>query len=125
MTDIIQSIQPYEQDNNEGFRIWTTDGEILVYINNQQDCCEDWGYFLSEDDTSKFIGAGVLGVEIVDVARNTRELPSYGLDDGEAMFVDIKTTQGTLQFVAYNSHNGYYGHSAAVVSRFLNHEVTL
>lgn len=30
-----------------------------------------------------------------------------------------------MQFVAYNAHNGYYGHQARVVSKQLKHEVCL
>jgi hypothetical protein len=43
----------------------------------------------------------------------------------EAMFVDIETDRGVLQFVAYNAHNGYYGHKARVQSTQLRHTVTL
>ena len=28
------------------------------------------------------------------------------------MFVNINTSNGLLQFAAYNNHNGYYGHNA-------------
>ncbi|MEL3959481.1 hypothetical protein NST17_20225 [Caldifermentibacillus hisashii] len=37
------------------------------------------------------------------------------------MFVDIITSNGTLQFVAYNEHNGYYGHEAKVISTQIEH----
>ncbi len=36
------------------------------------------------------------------------------------MFVNLETNVGLLQFVAYNSHNGYYGHDAVLVSKQLN-----
>ena len=32
------------------------------------------------------------------------------------MFVNINTSNGALQFAAYNEHNGYYGHEAVVIS---------
>ena len=41
------------------------------------------------------------------------------------MFVDIVTDRGVLQFVAYNIHNGYYGHEAKVISTQLEHNETL
>ena len=45
--------------------------------------------------------------------------------EGGVMFVNITTSKGVLQFVAYNEHNGYYGHSACVISKQLNHEECL
>ena len=36
------------------------------------------------------------------------------------MFVNVETDKGLLQFVAYNEHNGYYGHEACVISKHLN-----
>jgi tRNA(Ile2) C34 agmatinyltransferase TiaS len=45
--------------------------------------------------------------------------------EGGVMFVNIETNEGTLQFVAYNEHNGYYGHIAKVQSMQLSHEVVL
>ena len=47
------------------------------------------------------------------------------LDSGGAMFVNLETSEGLLQFVAYNAHNGYYGHEAVLVSKQLNHEERL
>jgi hypothetical protein len=43
-------------------------------------------------------------------------------DEDNAMFVNVETDRGTLQFVLYNSHNGYYGHKARVVSEQLKRE---
>jgi len=36
------------------------------------------------------------------------------------MFVDLLTNIDVIQFVAYNEHNGYYGHTASVSSNQLN-----
>jgi len=36
-------------------------------------------------------------------------------DCGDAVFLNIRTNRGNLQFAVYNAHNGYYGHSAYVV----------
>ena len=40
------------------------------------------------------------------------------LDAGSAMFINVETTNGLLQFVAYNEHNGYYGHEVKLVSKY-------
>lgn len=116
-----------------GFQITTTEQVITLAIDDEASCCESWGYFLTEDDTDKFVGATLLGVKLTDTNRSTR---TFGRDDvpgvderlgdgGDVMFVDIETDRGPLQFVAYNAHNGYYGHEARVASKQLKHEVYL
>lgn len=35
-----------------------------------------------------------------------------------AMFINVETTRGLLQFAAYNEHNGYYGHDVLLVSKY-------
>ncbi len=54
--------------------------------------------------------------------NNTKIEELESLESGGAMFVHLETSEGLLQFVAYNSHNGYYGHDAVLVSKQLNHE---
>jgi hypothetical protein len=41
------------------------------------------------------------------------------------MFVNLETDKDTLQLTVYNSHNGYYGHSAFIRSNQINKEITL
>ena len=53
---------------------------------------------------------GKLGI----IASNMKE----DLDAGSAMFINVETTNGLLQFVAYNEHNGYYGHEVKLVSKY-------
>lgn len=113
----------------DGFAILTNKQKIHLLIDNRQSCCENWGYFMSEDDITKFLGATLLGVHITDTVLNSRDLNlgesgsfSYG---GDTMFVNLETSAGLLQFVAYNEHNGYYGHSARVTSEQLNYETVL
>lgn len=83
-------------------------------IDNDQQCCEWWGYFMSEDDLDTFVGAKLLRVEVVDTCLRKEKL--VDVYDGGTMFVDLVTDRGVLQFVAYNDHNGYYGHYATVRS---------
>lgn len=139
--ETILSIEPHEQGDqrgirNAGFKVVTTDQEILLLIDDLAACCESWGYFLTEDDTSKFIGAALTNVAITDTNRSTRifctspepweDVPNtVYLDDGEVLFVDLETDRGVLQFVAYTAHNGYYGHEARVISKQLGFEKIL
>lgn len=120
-----------------GFVIRTTEQEIKLGIQNEQDCCESFGYFFCNDNVQEFVGAQLRTVKLTDTALNTKMMwehldPWYVtddinkyLDDGEIMFVTLETDRGDLQFVAYNSHNGYYGHEARVTSKQLNHDQVL
>lgn len=89
------------------------DETLKIGISNYQSCCESWGYITSEDNYEEFIGAEYYGVEVVDEALSTKTV--VDVYEGGVMFVNIKTSAGVLQVVAYNEHNGYYGHSAVVV----------
>lgn len=98
----------------DGFIITLYDGtQVCLGISNGQSCCENWGYLMSEDSLEEFIGAEYIGVEVVDSALS--HVKMRDMYEGSCMFVNISTSNGLLQFVAYNEHNGYYGHSAVVV----------
>jgi hypothetical protein len=103
----------------DGYRITTDKQTILVGIGNRQDCCEHWGYVTSEDNLDDFVGAQLGNVRVTDTALNTAIESAIGnLDkyEGSCMFVTFETSEGDFQFVAYNEHNGYYGHEAVVIS---------
>lgn len=107
----IVSINEQTFDEYDGFVIDLDDGtNIKLGINNFQSCCENWGYFMSNDALEDFIGAEVLDVKLVDECLNVAKAPT--IYEGDIMFVNIETNRGTLQFVAYNEHNGYYSHEA-------------
>jgi hypothetical protein len=116
---------------HEGYLIITDKQEIELSIAAGQDCCEHFGYLMSEDNVSDYVGATLLDMTLTDTALNKAAMESEGLNsphwvyEGGIMFVDIKTDRGVLQFVAYNEHNGYYGHDARVKSTFLEHSETL
>jgi hypothetical protein len=112
-----------------GYEITTDKQRVYLLIGDQQNCCESWGYFMSNDNLDEFVGAELREVKIVDDALNTRvvadNMPSWGLDFGDVMFVNLETSAGTLQFAAYNAHNGYYSHSAIVRSAQLTEDISL
>lgn len=102
------------RNSYEGYVITLFDGNtIQVGIENHQDCCEQWGYLHSEDELTDFVGSEVLSVEVVDAALSTTKVPE--LYEGSVMFVNINTSAGKFQLVAYNDHNGYYSHEGVVV----------
>lgn len=129
----IEEISNYRDENvrygADGYAITTNKQMIRLLIDNDQDCCEQWGYLMSEDDLSKFIGSSLLDITITDTALSTIQFEQYlgpeDMDAGGMMFVNINTDRGLLQFVAYNAHNGYYGHEAHVISEQLNHSERL
>ena len=109
--------------NYEGYIIKTEDETIKLGISNMQSCCENFGYYMSEDNINEFIGAELINIELCDTALNVSKLDDCY--EGDNMFVNIITDKGTLQFVAYNQHNGYYGHDAVVISKNLNYNTYL
>lgn len=114
---------PEGWSNYDGWQIITDQQTIKIGIQNGQDCCENWGYVISNDNPDEFIGATINEIKIVDTALNAAKAPE--IYEGAAMFVNIETDKGTLQFTTYNEHNGYYGHEAVLISQQLNHEETL
>ena len=116
-----------------GYLIITDEQEIELTISAGQCCCERSGYFMSEDNIEDYVGANLLGIELTNTALNEAKMKEEEVEgfitgsyyDGGIMFVDIKTDKGVLQFVAYNQHNGYYGHEARVKSTFLEYSETL
>jgi len=109
----------------EGFQIVTDKQTIKLGISDGQSCCERSGYFMSNDDIKEFEGANLIDIAIADTALNVKKLESEDLYEPNLMFVNLNTSEGLLQFVAYNCHNGYYGHEAVVLSEQLKHEETL
>lgn len=109
--------------NYSGWQIVTSEQTIKIGIDNGQSCCESWGYLITNDDTSEFIGAQLVGISITDTALNNKKIDELEyLDAGGAMFVNLETDRGLLQFVTYNGHNGYYGHESVLISKQINYE---
>lgn len=110
----------------EGYQIITNTQIIQIGISNGQSCCEQFGCIITNDDISEFIGSNLISISIVDTVLNNKKIDEIEyLDCGGTMFVNIETNNGLLQFVAYNSHNGYYGHESVLVSKQLNHKESL
>ena len=116
---------PKQYFNYEGFQIVTDKQVIKLGISDDQSCCERAGYFMSEDNLKEFEGSSLLNIFLVDTNLNVERYNRENLYSPYLMFVNIKTDKGLLQFVAYNDHNGYYGHSAIVISEQLNHKEVL
>ncbi len=112
----------------DGFEVVTDKQKILVLIDNDQNCCEKWGYLSSFDDSKEFIGSDLLKIELVDECLNKTELKKIEDekgDDVQAIFVNFETSKGLFQLTVYNAHNGYYGHKVKIISNNLNIEDTI
>ncbi len=123
--EIIESIKETSFNHKDkwstydGFIIKTNLQEIKVGISNGQSCCENWGYLTSEDNDNfnSFIGAELLEVKVTDTALSTVVIENLKeVSNAETMFVTFETANGTFQIVAYNDHNGYYGHDAVLIT---------
>lgn len=97
--------------SDDGIEVVTNHAIYKATIKTGQNCCENYGYFFSEDDLDRFTGATLLNVEITDEKLETTVMPpDVNVDIDACIFFTFYTSLGPLQFVVYNEHNGYYGH---------------
>jgi hypothetical protein len=108
-------VGPSDYFTMEGYEIITEKNKILVLIQDGQQCCEQAGYFSSEDDLKSYIGRDLWEVNLTDKAFDKIVVSEKGLDYAEIQFVDFVTDNGTFQLAVYNDHNGYYGHDIKVM----------
>lgn len=118
---ILKITEVENRDGKDGYEIETTQQTIFVGIDNSSQCCENWGYLSTVDDTVDFIGAELLNIMLVDTDLNVAESMPQACDFLDTMFVNFETSSGTFQLTCYNSHNGYYGHDVTVVSNQLSY----
>ena len=103
-----------------GVIIKTNKQDIKIGIDNQDHCYETWGFISSEDEYTNFINSEILNIYLTDTELKSYLFAEGCFDYGGGMiFFNIDTTKGTLQFVAYNGHNGYYGHDVQIESKQL------
>lgn len=111
-------------DKFDGYRISTTNGVIEIAVDSFQNCCENWGYISSNNNFSDFCGAEILEIKYtqkIDEVLETvaMQLSKEGVTLDDIYFITFETSKGTLQFVVYNEHNGYYGHDCYVSCDFI------
>lgn len=103
------------QPDMTGYQVITDLRTIGLLVEAGTKCCEDWGYIVSDDMPERFIGAELTEVYITDEALKNVKIPE---DEGNhsytAIFINLQTTKGLLQFAVYNGHNGYYGHLVTI-----------
>lgn len=105
----------------EGIQMWLSNGTVLSFaIDSHQHCCEDSGYFISQDsgDFERFIGAKILNINVSYDSDDYTELRvtenANTICVSDCVYVTVYTDKGDFQFTAYNVHNGYYGHNVKI-----------
>lgn len=141
MTDKILKIE-YAEDvryNNEkwlGYTITTEKQIVRVYIGNYTICCEEFDVVLltpSNIDVSALdLEKETINLLSVGWAKDDKVAPQFQeqftdiVTNGKVSYenmcacdlghlvIDLQTSRGLWQLVAYNHHNGYYRHDAYV-----------
>ena len=125
MKEIIKEIKQdifYHKTRYEGFIIKTNKQVIQVGIEESQQCCECSGYLTTNDNINYFLEAELKEIIEVDEYFNTKEFDvkafeaGFYMENTQMIFINFNTNKGTLQFIAYNEHNGYYSHNVFLSS---------
>lgn len=105
-----------------GVKVTTTDDrEYWILIDNEQQCCEDWGYIYLNDDPEEFVGKQIICIQTTYEADGIHKAQlevktDVSVECADVMFVDFVMEDATvLQFAVYNEHNGFYGHDILFV----------
>lgn len=100
----------------DGYKIETEENIFYVLIENDQCCCEDWGYITTNDDIKDYLGKTIKEVNLTDTKLGNKKIEELEyLDCGGVQFVNFNMTDGdVLQLAVYNAHNGYYGHGIII-----------
>lgn len=120
----------YSPTGYDGYEVITDKQTIEVKIDNASNCCEVWGCFSTNDNLSDFIDAELLDIYVTDEELKTSVYKARDVYIDEdnypnAMLVTFNTNRGPFQLAVYNSHNGYYGHTAFIKSTQLNYSEVL
>lgn len=101
----IQRVEIVEGDYGENtLAVRFTDGSGIGFTDDGQQCCEVRYMSADGDDLSEFVGAKYIEA-FVKAARETED--EYGVH--EILFLEIRTSKGSITVSAHNEHNGYYG----------------
>ena len=85
MAEIIQKIEEITEKHRysvmAGYAIHTDKQVIKLLIDDESQCCESWGYFLSEENLESFIGAELIGISLTDTALNSHTVDVEEIDE--------------------------------------------
>ena len=106
MTNKILDISIVKMKNYEGYRIKTEQDNIKFVVDNSRNLGECWGYLSSPEDLKDYIGSEYLGYfsdsqNEVKLTGNVKKLTN-------CQFLNIKTSNGDIDFVVYNAYGNFY-----------------
>ena len=100
-----------------GYRIHADRQEIVIKISKPRLCCETYGVYCSKKRSEDIIGGVISQINLYDrVGNQTRYFARE-----KSVIVEIITDKGSLEFIIYCEHNGYYAHDYYI--RFGTQEV--
>ena len=111
-----------------GYEVVTTKQIISLSIRSTELTGDNYGCFFCNTCALDFVGSSVRGVWVVDELVDDEAIACHGFvlfDQAKAMVVNIETSFGTLQFVAYNCGDGSGKQQAKVQSAFMTHSQIL
>lgn len=108
----VKKVNSFEYEHNAwtGYEIVTTKQTIRVFIDDYQNCCEEYGVDMITPEGKDIVGDEVKSVEWGKATIQEKTSCDYR----QTAVVHLETTSGLTQIVAYNEHNGYYPHSVYV-----------
>ncbi len=102
----------------DGTYVIKIDTDILEFeIDDQQNCCENWGIVLYDTQNPKIeLDSNIIIKKYTtSIVSNISEIELEkipGENDACTLAFCIETDRGPLIICMYNSHNGYYSHEA-------------
>lgn len=102
---------------NDGFVIITSMRRIRIGIERaRQRVRFDYGYFVSENDISDFIGAELTDYSVGDtLLKPIDSVDESIMRESEVMFLNLETSKGVVQFGVYKN-NDYDGSFSFLVN---------
>jgi hypothetical protein len=148
------SIPSTKTDEYIGYKLITTEDEIMVAIDDYKQCCETYGVTLAvhKDLDSKnlqhftdfFSNPGNQSIQILSnnyisynddtnlllslrpiISRRAINNDFSDIYEHNWGCIQVNTNHGTLYLIAWECHNGYYSHNAQLVCSEFKYDINL
>lgn len=121
--EIIQSIKQeiiiISKTQYLGALITTNKRHIYFAIDNEDQCCEKYGFLdWHTEDANDLVGESLRHLKF----SYKEDINKYD-DPKQTWFIDIQCSGFSLTLTAYNAHNGYYGHTVKCFQIHLGHNL--
>jgi hypothetical protein len=109
-TQIGGQIKYIEEINNKyewlGYRIQCDLTEIVIKISGSRLSCEEYGVYCNSQRREECIGRSITQINLYD----RRGSLDRDWRCEKSLIVELVTDNGSLEFILYCAHNGYYAH---------------